>query len=162
MTVLTAFYPTHAMAVRVLDSLRRFDEIGDIQLLDAATVTKDEASSRLAICDDIDTAASRAPATSPGGLISSILPEGVLSLGAVGAAASAADEHFAEQGFHANLLRELGENMPPGGAALIAVIEEKWVERFGDLIAGYADMDRFTLDAKAAAHLKERSRATPG
>ena len=88
-----------------------------------------------------------------GGVLGIIFPPSVLALGAVGAAAGGAMAHFTDQGFDNNLLKEIGENLPPGGAVLVAVIEEKWLAELSDTLAGYADLERFAMKPEFAAKL---------
>jgi uncharacterized membrane protein len=80
-----------------------------------------------------------------GGILGAIFPPSILALGAVGAAAGAALAHFTDQGFNNNLLKEIGENLPPGGAALVAVVEEKWLADLSDTLSDYSAMERFAM-----------------
>jgi uncharacterized membrane protein len=157
LTVLAAFYTSDAAASKALGAMQTLDQSGDVRFLAAATIVRDTTSTRLKIGETIESRLERPSAERPRGLIESIFPPAILALEAIGGAAKAAEGHFADQGFQANLLKELGENMPPGGSALVAVIEEKWVERLGDIFAGYADFERFTLEPDAAARLRTAS-----
>lgn len=77
-------------------------------------------------------------------------------MGAIGAAAGAALGHFTDQGFDNNLLKEIGENLPPGGSAVVAVVEETWVGKLEAAVGGYADLSRYALNAEAAAKITAR------
>ena len=58
-----------------------------------------------------------------------------------------------DQGFDNNLLKEIGENLPSGGSVIVAVIEETWVGKLETALQGYVDLERYALDADAAAVL---------
>jgi hypothetical protein len=45
--------------------------------------------------------------------------------------------------------KEIGENLEPGGAALVAMIEEKWLADLSDTLADYSSLDRFAMKPKA-------------
>jgi hypothetical protein len=55
-------------------------------------------------------------------------------------------QHFSELGFHANLLREIGENMTRDGAALVVILKEEWVDELRDFLRGEVYMERWALD----------------
>jgi uncharacterized membrane protein len=88
-----------------------------------------------------------------GGLLAIIFPPSILAMGAIGAAAGAALGHFTDQGFKNNLLREIGEGIPRGGSAIVAVIEERWAEKFTQVVKGYGKVTSYSLDAEASARL---------
>ena len=153
-SLVAAFYSDESKARRMLKALEKLEEDGAIQLLDAAIMSRTE-SGTLSINEKGELTKKKGAIRGAvaGGLLAVIFPPSILALGAVGAAAGAALGHFTDQGFENNLLQEVGENLPAGGSALVAVIEETWLERLSAAIAGYADLTRFTLDADAGAKL---------
>lgn len=159
-SLVAAFYGDEAKAREMLEALQRMEEDGAIQILDAAVMTKAEKSGKLTISEraEFTTKKGAIGGALAGGLLAVIFPPSILALGAVGAAAGAAVGHFTDQGFDNNLLQEIGENLPAGGSALVAVIEETWLERLSKAIEGYADLSRFTLDAEAGAKLVSHRR----
>ena len=80
------------------------------------------------------------------GALSGILPQSILSQPAVGADELPVSEHFSELGFHSNLLREIGENMPHDGAALVVLLEEEWFSELRGVIFEEAYVERWALD----------------
>ncbi len=149
-----AFYADEKKARDMLTALEKLEKDGAIQLLDAAVMSRTD-SGRLTIHERAELTKKKGAIRGAvaGGLLAVLFPPSILALGAVGAAAGAAVGHFTDQGFDNNLLQEIGENLPAGGSALVAVIEETWLERLSKAIEGYADLSRFTLDAEAGARL---------
>ena len=162
-SVVAAFYAYEHKARKMLSALERMEGDGAIQLLDAAVMSKAEDSDKLIIDERAELTKKKGAVRGAvaGGLLALIFPPSILALGAVGAATGAAVGHFTDQGFDNNLLREIGENLPAGGSALVAVIEETWLEHLGTAIEGYADLSRFTLDAEAGARLVHLGRTKP-
>ena len=153
-SLIAGFYADTAKAEEKLTVLQKMENDGAIQLLDAAVMTK-TIDGKLKITEQAELTSKKAAigGALAGGLLAIIFPPSILALGAVGAAAEAAIGHFTDQGFDNNLLQEIGENLPAGGSALVAVIEETWLERLSAAMEGYADLSRFTLDAEAGARL---------
>ena len=155
-----AFYTDENKAREMLKALEKMEKDGAIQVLDAAIMSKAEDTGKLTVRErsELTPAKGALGGAVAGGLLAVIFPPSILALGAVGAAAGAAVGHFTDQGFDNNLLQEIGENLPAGGSALVAVIEETWLERLSKAIEGYADLSRFTLDAEAGARLVSHRR----
>jgi hypothetical protein len=63
----------------------------------------------------------------------------ILALEAVGPAAGAALAHFTDQ-VSTTISSGDRREPAPGGAALVAVIEEKWLAELSDTLSGYADL----------------------
>jgi uncharacterized membrane protein len=138
-SVIVALYEAAAQAQKVLGTLEPSGAGHGAKVLDAAVMTMDD-SSRLQIV------AMFAGAESPGKL-AAIFPPKIVSSRAIGPAADRAQEHFRALGLQRNLLKEIGENLSPGGAALVAIVEEDWVGRLASAIAGYGDLARYTMEA---------------
>ena len=158
-SLVAAFYSDEKKAVEMLGALEQLEKDGTIQLLDAAVMSKDDGG-KLSIRERAELTKKKGAVRGAvaGGLLAIIFPPSILALGAVGAATGAAIGHFTDQGFDNNLLQEIGENLPAGGSALVAVIEETWLEHLSKAIEGYADLSRFTLDAEAGARLISHGR----
>ena len=154
-SLVAAFYSDEKTAVEMLAALEQMEKDGTIQLLDAAVMSKRDDSGKLTIHERAELTKKKGAigGAVAGGLLAVIFPPSILALGAVGAATGAAIGHFTDQGFDNNLLQEIGENLPAGGSALVAVIEETWLEHLSKTIEGYANLSRFTLDAEAGAKL---------
>ncbi len=81
-------------------------------------------------------------------VLNDIFPESILSQPAVGVDAPGVTEHFSQLGFHSNVLREIGENLPNDGAALVVLLKEKWFDELNDVLSPKADLERWALDTE--------------
>jgi len=154
-SVIAAFYGNETEASDVLAQLKQMDKDGTIDIMDAAVMVKEADGRRVKIKETAELTPKKGAlgGAVAGGIVGIIFPPSILAMGAIGAAAGAALGHFTDQGFKNNLLKEIGENLPPGGSAIIAVVEETWLGRFETAIEGYVDLARYALDAEAAAKL---------
>lgn len=154
-SVVAAYYDSPADAASALDVLRGLRKRRAIEILDAAVMARAEGGKNLRIIETAELSPKKAAAAGAvaGGLLAVIFPPSVLALSAVGAAAGAALAHFTDQGFDNNLLKEIGENLPPGGAALVAVIEEKWLAELSDTLSRYSAFERYAMKPESAAQL---------
>lgn len=152
-SVVTAFYKSEQEARHVLRALRALGEHGRVQILDAAVIVSDKKSSGLRMAGGETHAAQGERRRAAGGIIDRIFPPSILHVKPIGRAARAAEDHFVEQGFDRNLLREIGENLTPKGAALVAVIEETWLKEMNKAIHESATLTRYGIDADASGRL---------
>jgi uncharacterized membrane protein len=154
-SVFAAFYNNETRADEVLTRLKKLDKDGGINIIDAAVMVKADDGRKVKVKETAEFTPKKGAVRGAvlGGVLGIIFPPSILVMGAVGAAAGAALGHFTDQGFKNNLLKEIGENLPPGGSALVAVVEETWVTQLSTALEGYADLARYGLDADASAKL---------
>jgi uncharacterized membrane protein len=154
-SVIAAFYADETKAGDVLAQLKRMDKDGTIDIMDAAMMVRDLDGRRVKIKETAELTPKKGAGRGAvvGGIIGIIFPPSILAMGAIGAAAGAALGHFTDQGFNNNLLKEIGENLPPGGSAVLAVVEETWVDNIETALEGYVDLAKYALDAEAVAKL---------
>lgn len=153
--VIVAFYDEEKEADSILRTLKGLKKNLAVNVLEAAIVVRDPKSEKLRIKGGDRRAARKGVmrGAMAGGVIGVIFPPSILAMGVVGAAAGAAVGHFAEHGFDKNLLTEIAEHLKPGGAAVVAVVDQIWMDRLTEAIHGYADLTQFSLTAEAAAKL---------
>lgn len=154
-SVIAAFYGNETEASDVLAQLKQMDKNGTIDIMDAAVMVKEADGRRVKIKETAELTPRKGAlgGAVAGGIVGIIFPPSILAMGAIGAAAGAALGHFTDQGFKNNLLKEIGEGLPRGGSAIIAVIEERWAEKFGEVAKGYGKVTSYSLDAEASARL---------
>ena len=154
-SVFAAFYTNETEAAEVLARLKQMDKDGAIDIIDAAVMVRSEDGRKVNVKETAEFTEKKGGVRGAivGGLLGIIFPPSILAMGAVGAAAGAALGHFTDQGFDNNLLKEIGENLPPGGSCVVAVVEETWVTQLSTALAGYSDLARYGMDAEAAAKL---------
>jgi uncharacterized membrane protein len=154
-SVVIAFYASETQAKVMLRRLEETSNDPTMELLDAAVMVRQRESRRLKIQETADLPLEKAAigGATGGRIIRIIFPPSVLAVPPFGTPAGAALRHFIDLGFRINLLKEIGENLPPGGSAVVAVVRESWVERLCRAIEGYADFTRYALGGGAAAGL---------
>jgi uncharacterized membrane protein len=154
-SVFAAFYKNETEAGEVLARLKQMDKDGAIDIIDAAVMVRSDDGRKVKIEETAEFTTKKGGVRGAivGGLLGIIFPPSILAMGAVGAAAGAALGHFTDQGFDNNLLKEIGENLPPGGSCVVAVVEETWVKQLSTALEGYSDLARYGMDAEAAAKL---------
>lgn len=155
LSVLTAFYEDQGEAHSSLDALKQLQKDHAIKILDAAIMVRDPINDRIKILETTEVTARKGATRGAivGGVLGVIFPPTILALGLTGAALGLAYGHFTDQGFEKNLLREIAENLPPRGVALVGVVEELWVATISEVISGYDDMKLYRLDSDATEHL---------
>ncbi len=154
-SLIAAFYRNETEAGELLVQLKQMDKDGTVDIIDAAVMVKAEDGRKLKVTETAELTAKKGGVRGAlvGGVLGIIFPPSILAMAAVGAAAGAAIGHFTDQGFDNNLLKEIGENLPPGGSCIVAVIEETWLAKLSTALEGYVDLARYTLDAESAAKL---------
>ena len=120
-SVVAAFYRNETEAGEMLTQLKQMDKEGIIDIIDAAVMVKAEDGRKLKVNETAEFTAKKGGIRGAlaGGVLAIIFPPSILAMAAVGAAAGAAFGHFTDQGFDNNVLKEIGENLPPGGSCII-------------------------------------------
>ena len=142
-SLIAAFYRNETEAGEMLAQLKTMDKDGTVDIIDAAVMVKAEDGRKLKITETAELTAKK------GGVLGIIFPPSILATAAVGAALG----HFTDQGFNNNLLKEIGEGIPPGGSCIIAVVDKTWLRKLLTVLEGYFDLAGYGLDAEAAAKL---------
>jgi uncharacterized membrane protein len=88
-----------------------------------------------------------------GGLVGLIFPPTIIAGAAVGAAGGGIWGKVRDKGVSDEDLRAIGESIPPGSSAIIAVAEDRVLERLQNGIEGYEKIARHALSADASAQI---------
>jgi uncharacterized membrane protein len=144
-SVVTYFYAAPADAIDVLRRLREAHELPGVTEADVLSAAVMSASATGTL--KLDAAIQLGDIA--GGDIQTIFPLQILALKAVGSDALKAAEHFEALGFNANLLKEIGENLPAGGAALVLIIAEPWTEELRQIVGAPEAVERYALASGA-------------
>ena len=156
-SVLTAILSNRDEATRALTSLRNSLKSDGVEILETAIVTlkKDHIVQIQVDREDEDMAG--------GGdhIIDQLFPEMICALKAVGRQADAAAVHYRSIGLEANLLKEIGENLGPTSAALVAVVSEPWVDHAGQAV-GHQRMGRFAFGPETMVGTSKREERPQG
>jgi uncharacterized membrane protein len=115
-------------ALRALQKLRRE---GQLDLLNVATLAKDEAG-KISLKENEDVSAPSGVlfGAITGGLIGLIAgPIGAVVGAVAGAATGGVAAHWLDMGFSDDSLQALQQALRPGGSALVALVEQRWLEK---------------------------------
>ncbi len=149
--LIAASFTDQYTAKQCLDQLKRMDKDGTIDLLDAAVMVK-QADGKLKIneVEELTPRKGRRRGAVVGGIFGAIFPPSILISAVVGAVAGGALGRFTDQGMKNEDLKAIGEELAPGHSAIIAIIEDKWVEQFTRAAEGYERLSRLSIDAEEA------------
>lgn len=141
-SVVAWFYETQKRAFQALLALQRIEQTRGLRSVGVvdATVMSEAADGRVRIDRTVEFREGGE------GRLGVVFPPAILAHEAVGRADEDVAEHFSELGFTVNLLREIGENMPHDGAALVLLLREEWFDELKDIVADGADMERWALE----------------
>lgn len=150
--VFVAAFGTEDEAGEALKDFRAMNREGSIDLIDAAVVVR-RADGKVTIQETADpsgkTWAKRGAVA--GGLVGLIFPPGLLVSAAVGAAGGGVWGKVRDKGFQDSDLRAVGDSLEPGTSAIIAVAEDRMIERLQAGLEGYRNLARHAVSAEAAA-----------
>lgn len=153
MTLLVAYYDECSEAQKTLNALRAVDRPGGIRVVESALLTLDNGKLQIAQASARRGRRRIAGGAIAGGILGAIFPPSILAMTAIGSVAAAAWNHFRDQGFEKNLLREIGENIAPGGGAVVTIVEDEWMGHLESALTGYALLQRFIFDCDSFAGL---------
>ena len=123
-SVLTAFLEDEPSAQHALDEIQLAMDEGGSTIIAAAVVTLEGSARKVRL--HVEPRREGIGAESEAA-IERLFPASVLAVTAVGQEANAADEHFRAMGLDANLVKEIGENLTPVGAAVVVILGERWM-----------------------------------
>ena len=150
--VFIATFETEDEAGDTLRDLRAMDREGSIQLFDAAVVVRG-ADGKVRFEETADPSGKKwaKRGAIAGGLVGLIFPPSIIASAAIGAAGGGVWGKIRDKGFQDSDLSSLGDSLPPGSSAIIAVAEDHMIERLQRGIEGYQKIARHAVSAEAAA-----------
>ena len=86
-----------------------------------------------------------------GGVVGLIFPPSIIVTAVVGGGAGGVWGKIRDKGFKDDDLKEIGNSLPPGSSAIIAVAEDRMIEQLERSLAGYEKIARHAVSAEAAA-----------
>jgi uncharacterized membrane protein len=86
-----------------------------------------------------------------GGVVGLIFPPSIVASAIVGGGAGGIWGKIRDKGFKDADLKEIGESLPPGSSAIIAIAEDRMVEQLERGLAGYERIARHAVSAEGAA-----------
>lgn len=150
--VLVAVYPTVDGAKNTLKTIKELQSQDVLELVDAATLVKD--SEGKVTADQVHLPHAKTAGIKGaviGGVIGLIFPPSILASALVGAGVGAAGGAVAHRVKLPSDLAETANQLEPGTSALVAVMQDKVVDKFLQGVQGYSKLAQSALDADAVA-----------
>jgi uncharacterized membrane protein len=150
--VFVAAFGTESGAGDALKDFRSAERAGAINLIDGAVIVH-KAGGKVEYQETADpsgkTWAKRGAIA--GGVIGLIFPPSIIGTAVVGAAGGGVWGKVRDKGFKDEDLRSIGDSIPPGSSAIIAIAEDRVIAQLENGIEGYNKIARHVVDADAAA-----------
>jgi uncharacterized membrane protein len=152
--VFIATFGNETQAADALKDFRDMDHEGSIHLVDAAIVVHD-VEGKVTFKETADPSGKKMGKRGAiaGGLVGLIFPPSIIAGAVVGGAGGGIWGKIRDKGFKDEDLKAVGESLPPGSSAIIAIAEDNVVERLQKGLEGYEKISRHALSADASAVL---------
>ena len=86
-----------------------------------------------------------------GGIVGLIFPPSIIAGAVVGGGAGGVWGKIRDKGFKDEDLKEIGESLPPGSSAIIAIAQDRMIEQLERGLDGYQKIAKHVVSADAAA-----------
>ena len=153
--VFVASYSGEGGARSALETLQEMDKAGSIEIIEAAVIAKD-AEGKVKVVETAELTPKKGAGKGAivGAVLGVIFPPSLLAAAVVGGGIGALVGKFTDKGLFDNTaLKEAAEDLPEGSSAIVAVVEDKWVQQMATAIEGYDKLSQNALDAEFAADL---------
>jgi uncharacterized membrane protein len=149
--VFIATFGDEVQAGQVLKDFKSMDKEGSIDLIDAAVIVHTQ-EGKVKFQETADPSGKTwgKRGAIAGGIAGLIFPPSIIAGAVVGGGAGAIWGKVRDKGFKDEDLKAVGESMDPGTSAIIAVAEDRVIERLQTGIEGYQRIARHTVSAEAA------------
>jgi uncharacterized membrane protein len=160
--VFVAAFGNEDEAEASLKDFKTMEREGSIDLIDAAVIVHG-ADDKVHFKETADPSGKKwaKRGAIAGGLVGLIFPPSIIGAAAVGAAGGGVWGKVRDKGIPDEELRRIGESIPPGSSAIIAVAEDRVVENLQRAIEGYEKIERHALSADASAQLIAEMESEP-
>ena len=150
--VFVAAYDSESGAGDALKDFRAAERAGSINLIDGAVIVH-RADGKVQFEETADPSGKKwaKRGAIAGGVVGLIFPPSIIGSAIVGAAGGGVWGKVRDKGFKDDDLRAIGDSLPPGTSAIIAVAEDRMIQQLEDGLAGYERIARHVVDADAAA-----------
>ena len=150
--VFVAVFEDEGRAGAALKDFRAMDREGSIDLIDAVVVVR-TTDGKVAFEETADPSGKKwaKRGAIAGGLVGLIFPPSLIVGAAVGGAGGGVWGKIRDKGFRDEDLKAVGESLQPGTSAIIAIAEDRMIERLERGLEGYQNIARHAVSAEAAA-----------
>ena len=150
--VFVATFSDEVQAASALQDFRAMDREGSIELIDAVVVVRD-AEGKVRYEETADPSGKRwaKRGAVAGGLVGLLFPPSIIAGAVVGGVGGGLWGKVRDKGFKDDDLKAVGDSLEPGTSAIIAVAQDRVVERLVSGLEGYQRIARHAVSAEAAA-----------
>ena len=150
--VFVATYDTENGAAAASKAFQAAQRDGAIDLIDAAVIVH-TADDKVKIEETADPSGKKwaKRGAIAGGVVGLIFPPSIILSAAVGGGAGGVWGKIRDKGFKDEDLKQIGNSLPPGSSAIIAVAEDRMVEQLERALSGYDKIAKHVVSAEAAA-----------
>ena len=150
--VFVATYDTENGAAAASKAFQAAQRDGAIDLIDAAVIVH-TADDKVKIEETADPSGKKwaKRGAIAGGVVGLIFPPSIIVSAAVGGGAGGIWGKIRDKGFKDDELKKVGEDLPPGSSAIIAIAEDKVVEHLVNGLEGYQNLTKHVMNADASA-----------
>jgi uncharacterized membrane protein len=150
--VFVATYDSEDGAAEAAKAFKGAQRDGAIDLIDAAVIVH-SADGKVKFDETADPSGKKwaKRGAIAGGVVGLIFPPSIILSAAVGGGAGGVWGKVRDKGFKDADLKEIGNSLPPGSSAIIAVAEDRMVEQLERSLVGYKKIAKHLVSAEAAA-----------
>jgi uncharacterized membrane protein len=152
--IFVAAFGSEDEAGAALKDFKAMDREGSIELIDAAVIVH-RADGKVHFEETADPSGKKwaKRGAIAGGVVGLLFPPSIIAAAAVGGAGGGVWGKVRDKGIPDEELKRIGESIPEGSSAIIAVAEDRMLERLERGIEGYTKISRHALSAEASAQL---------
>ena len=150
--VFVAAFGDEKQAASALKDFRAMDREGSIDLIDAVVVVRDT-EGKVTYEETADPNAKRMAKRGAiaGGIVGLLFPPSIIAGAVIGGAGGGIWGKVRDKGFKDEDLKAIGDSLEPGTSAVIAIAEDRVVERLARGLEGYQKIARHAVSAEASA-----------
>ena len=149
--VFIAKFGDEVAAKQSLQDFEAMDREGSIELIDAAVIVRG-ADGKVRFEETADPSGRKwaKRGAIAGGVVGLIFPPSLVASAIVGGGAGGLWGKIRDKGFKDEDLKAVGEEMEPGTSAIIAIAEDRMIERLEKGLEGYEKIAKHDVSAEAA------------
>ena len=149
--IFIATFGDETEAKRALEDFEAMDREGSIELIDAAVIVRG-ADGKVRFEETADPSGKKwaKRGAIAGGVVGLIFPPSLIASAIVGGGAGGLWGKIRDKGFKDEDLKAVGEQMDPGTSAIIAIAEDRMIERLEKGLEGYDKIAKHAVSAEAA------------